>query len=157
MRFACGFIQTFVTLFSVGWWRFFCLFGCFIFFFFTPPLGCCTARMSDLLSRQVCQPGESFTIKWRKADASLRKSPGVRHTRSFTPEQRLSSRNSPPPPPPPPPSSSSFFFFSCFFFSSSCFLFFWWCCFCCCLFWLFSKLNPGSRRSLQTSLRSLLW
>lgn len=66
MRFWCGFIQTFVTLLvSDG--------GLFFFFFFYPPLGCCTARMSYLLSRQVCHAGESFTIKWRKADESLRR------------------------------------------------------------------------------------
>lgn len=40
---------------------------------FCPPLGCCTAGMSSLLSRQVCHAGESFTIKWRKADESLRR------------------------------------------------------------------------------------
>lgn len=48
--------------FGVGWWVLFC-----------PPLGCCTAGMSYLLSRQVCHAGESFTIKWRKADESLRR------------------------------------------------------------------------------------
>lgn len=33
----------------------------------------CAARMSYLLSRQVCHAGEGFTIKWRKADESLRR------------------------------------------------------------------------------------
>lgn len=103
-----------------------------VFFFHPPPLlGCCTARMSYLLSRQVCHAGEGFTIKWRKADESLRRAlesdrqdPSrqnkgcvqeiVSHHHLHHQQQHLLLPSSASPPPPPPASSSSASYFHCF-------------------------------------------